>query len=512
MRKRFKLIFSQGIKIRLILSPFLYLLFILYAPLNLKANFDFNANCQKAYSEIFQLRFNNATNLISMEEKNNPSNKIPAYLRHYLLFYKSFISEEQVDFTALKKSHQQMLSLLQNEDENSPYYLYCKAETEITLSFLKIKNKEYVSGAVALRRGYKMLEENKVKFPSFKPNLKALGIIHAFIGAVPENYSWLLKIAGMYGTINQGINELGDLFYSSSINSSPYKFLNTEAQFIFIFSKQYLQKDEAELAAIYEKVNPANGPLQLFAKMNYHYYRYNGEKVMAILLERKNLSYDYPLHYLDYMEGLARLNKLDTASSTYFYKYITNFKGTGFIKSAYQKIAWMELIMGHKTGYEQAINKIKSAGSDFTDEDKQAQAESENKIVPNIYLLKARVLFDGGYFKEALMQLSDKPHGTFSSIRESLELNYRLARIYDKMHNHSQAINFYEATIKNGEKTSYYYASNAALQAGVLCESTKDTAKAIAYYRRALQMRNHEYQNSIDQKAKAGLNRLGKSE
>lgn len=501
--------FSSG---RLLRMQFAYYFPLLISPLISKGNFDFNASCQKAYSEIFQLRFNQANALIAAEEKTNPANRIPSYLRHYMLFYKSFISEEPKDFIALKKSYQHMLSLLQGEDKSSPYYLFCKAEAEITVSFLKIKNREYVSGAIALRRGYKMLEENKTRFPSFKPNLKALGIIHAFIGAVPENYAWLLKIAGMYGTINQGISELGELFYSTSITSSPYKFLNTESQFIFIFSKQYLQKNEAELAVIYDKINPADGPLQLFAKMNYHYYRYNGEKVLSILSERKNLNYDYPLHYLDYMEGLARLNELDTTASIYFYKYINNFKGTGFVKSAYQKIAWTELIKGNRDKYDAIVVKVLKSGNDFTDEDKQAQAEAETKSVPNIYLLKARVLFDGGYFKESLMQLSDKPHGTFSSIKESLELNYRLARIYDKMRNHTQAINFYEATIKNGEKTSYYYAANAALQAGVLCESTKDTVKAIAYYRRALQMRNHEYQNSIDQKAKAGLNRLGRNE
>ncbi len=488
--------------------------FLFFFPVSKKAfaSFDFNDNCQKAYTEIFQLRFSTANALIVAEEKNNSENKIPSYLRHYMLFYKSFISEEQKDFIALKKSHQQMLTYLHGEDENSPYYLYCKAETEITMSFLKIKNKEYVSGALALRRGYKMLEENKQKFPSFKPNLKALGVIHAFIGAVPQNYAWLLKIAGMYGTIKQGINELGDLFYSTSIPSSPYKFLNTEAQFVFIFSKQYLQKNENELAAIYEKVNPADGPLQLFAKMNYHYYRYNGDKVLAILAERKKLKYDYPLHYLDYMEGLARLNKLDTTSSIYFYKYINNFKGTGFIKSAYQKIAWMDLILGNKKKYEETILKVQTSGNDFTDEDKQAQKESENKSIPNVYLLRARVLFDGGYFNEALYQLSDKPHGTFSTIKESLELNYRLARIYDKTRNNKQAINFYEATIRAGEKTTYYYAANAALQAGIMCENLKDSVNAISYYKRALAMRNHEYQNSIDQKAKAGLNRLGKQE
>ena len=45
---------------------------------------------------------------------------------------------------------------------------------------------------------------------------------------------------------------------------------------------------------------------------------------------------------------------------------------------------------------------------------------------------------------------------------------------------------------------------------GILYEGKGDAAKAEDYFRVCLNFRDHEYQNSIDQKAKAGLNRLGK--
>jgi hypothetical protein len=40
-------------------------------------------------------------------------------------------------------------------------------------------------------------------------------------------------------------------------------------------------------------------------------------------------------------------------------------------------------------------------------------------------------------------------------------------------------------------------------------ENDGNIVKAKEYFKKTLSLRNHEYQNSIDQKAKAGLNRLG---
>ena len=72
------------------------------------------------------------------------------------------------------------------------------------------------------------------------------------------------------------------------------------------------------------------------------------------------------------------------------------------------------------------------------------------------------------------------------------------------------AIQYYEQTISNGKNYSYYFAANSALMLGILYEGKGNAAKAEDYFRVCLNFRDHEYQNSIDQKAKAGLNRLGK--
>ncbi len=86
-----------------------------------------------------------------------------------------------------------------------------------------------------------------------------------------------------------------------------------------------------------------------------------------------------------------------------------------------------------------------------------------------------------------------------------------MARIFDKKNQKDKAIHYYTATYENGSGHPYYFAANAALLIAVIYEDKKDNNKATEWYRKCLAMRNHEYQNSIDQKAEAGLNRLSKN-
>ncbi len=65
-------------------------------------------------------------------------------------------------------------------------------------------------------------------------------------------------------------------------------------------------------------------------------------------------------------------------------------------------------------------------------------------------------------------------------------------------------------TIRLGKNETWYFAANSALMLGQLYENEKDFNKAAYYYNLCIDMKNHEYENSIEQKAQAGLNRTGK--
>ena len=89
-----------------------------------------------------------------------------------------------------------------------------------------------------------------------------------------------------------------------------------------------------------------------------------------------------------------------------------------------------------------------------------------------------------------------------------LEYAYRLARIYDEMGMDSNAIRLYDATIKIGSNRPEYFAARSALQLGYIYEKTGDKANARKSYQTCLDMEGHDYKNSLDQRAKAGMLRL----
>ncbi|HQE66974.1 MAG TPA: hypothetical protein PLE05_09080, partial [Bacillota bacterium] len=59
-----------------------------------------------------------------------------------------------------------------------------------------------------------------------------------------------------------------------------------------------------------------------------------------------------------------------------------------------------------------------------------------------------------------------------------------------------------------GINSNEYFAARACLQAGYIYEKKGQIAKANEYYNKELSLDEHEYKNSLDQRAKSSLNRL----
>ena len=124
-------------------------------------------------------------------------------------------------------------------------------------------------------------------------------------------------------------------------------------------------------------------------------------------------------------------------------------------------------------------------------------------------LLKARLLFDGGFLTKALVVLENKSVDDFPTEKDKTEFNYRMARIYDDLGKDNQSLTYYQNAISTGKNLKYYFAANSALQMGKVYEKKRDFAQAKSSYNLAISMKNHEYESSIETQAKAGLKRIG---
>jgi tetratricopeptide (TPR) repeat protein len=177
------------------------------------------------------------------------------------------------------------------------------------------------------------------------------------------------------------------------------------------------------------------------------------------------------------------------------------------VKDVLQKMSWYYYLRGDMVRADSCRQQVIKRGAAVSDADRQALKEARSGKWPNRMLLKARLLDDGGYFSDALQVLRGMDPSEFRDPVERCEYTYRLGRIYDGLGRGDEALDAYQRTIRLGENLKEYYAARAALQAGYINEQRGDKAKAIGLYEKCLSMQDHDYKNSLDQRAKAGIAR-----
>ncbi len=473
-----------------------------------QANFDFNNNCIKAYQAIFDLRLSDAKVLIQQEKKQNPNNGITILLDNYIDYFTLLASENKADYERLKNNKSSRLEALERQNKNSPYYLFAQAEINLQWGMLKSRFQDYMSSGLDIKRADNLLSENAVKYPSFLPNKKSSGLIDVIFGSIPSNLKGIFSTLGIKGNANTGIRTLESL--ASTLSRSPYSFYKDEVVFFLC----YIETDLVHNKANYSKIMGLTSTMDDSSLLKIYLQGYvsarsaQNDRAIDYLLKRpKGNDYiNFPV--LNYHLGNAKLNRMDNDANVYLINYLKEYKGINYIKDAYLKLAYYFYLRGDNGKYNTFLKMVKTQGSLYDEKDKQALKEA-NDIAPNMDLLKARLYFDGGYYSKALAQLADKDAGDFKLKRDQIEFYYRLGRIYDESGRDTDAIVNYQKAINSGKLTSYYYAANGALSIGSIYEKRNDKAKASSYYKQAIAMKNHEYENSIETKAKDGLRRMG---
>lgn len=495
---------------------FLFLLFIpLLLPNEGKPATGYSERCAKAHDHILCLRFDDAQAMLDEEKKLKPANTQPYLLENYIDFLKVMISEEEQDYARLKQQRNYRLEKLAYGDATSPWYRYGQAVVYLQCGFVRVKFRDYLTAGFELNQAYKLLEENNRRYPDFIPNKTCLGLLHALIGTVPENYRWAVKTLKFKGTISQGINELEEAC-TKSASSREYAFIYPESAFLLAFATINLSGDKDQVNQFEEETAKpmfqqwvSSSPLMTYALANIYMKTGKNDKTIELLRHRKQGSDYFPFYYLEYLLGVAKLNRLDKDANVPLLGYVANFKGLNYLKSAYEHIAWYYLINGNTSKYRLYLERIGLRGNEQVDNDREAMRNSKLNTVQNLHLLKARLLFDGGYYERALAEIQQfEATCSNSPQREIVECTYRKGRIYDEWGKEELAITSYKSTINLGNSLPQYYAANASLHLGMICEQKKDFKQARHYYEKCLSMSFEEYHFSITHKAKAGLNRL----
>lgn len=480
----------------------LLLLIVLSNPFTASAKIEDNDRCRKALNEVLNLNFSAAKFLLAEEQKSNPDNNFRLFVENYIDFIELTISEDQKQFNYRKDNFQKRIEVLKKETKVDGYYQWILGDMHFQEGLVRLRFGEYLSGAKSIRSSYNLLKDNRKEYPDFIYNNKYLGVLHVMIGAIPEEYKWLSALLGFNGTHKEGMKELSEL--ASRVKETDPFIRETQMLHLFAlmnFNNAESIRTEAEIAMA--RLKPYNPLDAFFVSSALMKYGRNDEVIHT--LERVN---PFAFPYLHYMRGSAHLNKLILDKATKeFDLFIANHSGESYKKSALHKSAWCQLLQGNHSVYKSLMKKVEETGSALTDEDKLARDEAKKGEVPDMHILKARLLTDGGYYDEAKKILIDAAPSV-KGLEEEIEYCYRFARLYHRSGKHKKAESYYTLAIKKDKELKTYYPASSALQLALISEEQGDKNEAKRLFELCLSMNPPVYKASLHQKAKAGLRRL----
>ena len=503
-------IFTFTTSIRnIILQLSLALLLFSCIPENIFAQktFDFNSNCQQAYQEIIKLKIKDGQAMLDIEKRNHPDNLIPYFLENYIDFFVLFFNEDPTEYKNRKENEETRLQLMKQGPSSSPFYLFTRSVIYFQWAAVHIKFTDNWQAAWDFRRSFLQGKENQDIFPSFMPGYMLNGAMQVAAGTIPSGYKWLSNLLGIRGSISGGMKYLEQFIDQKN---DPWALLfREEAIFYYLYLKFYIEnkKDDVFAFISQQQLDVKNNHLFAYLATNLAINSQQASYAAHIMSQKNNDPAYFDLVAWDLEMGYAKIDHLEPDAAAYLEKFINKFKGKFYVKDVLQKLSWFYYLQGNEQKAKAYRLLILKKGSLDTEADKQAWKEAKINVWPSKFLLKARLLNDGGYYNEALQILQGKSSADFILPEEKVEFAYRLGRIYDGLARDDDAIAAYLTTIKLGQQRHEYFAARAALQTGYIYEKRNDKKTAIEYFEKVMDLKDHDYKNALDQKAKAGLAR-----
>ncbi len=468
-------------------------------------HFTFTENCIAAQHACLELRLGDAQRLIEQIKESDPENLAPHLIEHQRAMLIAFVQEDEQSFEELKDLHDEVYKKIASSHSGLKHRKFALAEIDFQLALLKAKHNEFYSAGRLISSAHKLLVNNQKSHPDLVINTKTLGLIQAFLSTVPKNYEWAVKLLGFKGDLDKGLKQLKEvsMLEENQVNGA----YNLEAAYLYAFTQGRIANDHQKAWEAIEPIsrNYSTSSLSAYFRASLAGKVQRNEEVIHVLSARPKSGAYHPFPFMDYMLGTAQLNNLSEEAIHSFQRFLSNTKGEHFKKSCLQLMAWYYYLFDKPTQYENCRQRIANEGVDLYEEDKLAMRFIE-KPHPNEELLKARLLFDGGYYQRALDIIGPLKAKDFATSDEKAEYSYRKGRIYQKLNRNDVASLFFIASSKFGVQSTEYYAAYSCLHLGDYYLSIGQNDKALSYYKKVKSYKkNEEYKDSIEQQAMNGI-------
>ncbi len=485
----------------------LFLSFFANARSHTAAYFAYKPEHNEIQKAICELRLQTAETLILKHTALDPHNASLAYMRLYASFYKVLVHLEEKHIDAFTNAYKVFEVFNENLPSTTPQKGYNKGSALLMKAIVAGAFNRYFEAATGFRSAYQELKVNHKKYPQFIANLKDLGALEAMIGSLPAQYHWVVSALGLDGTIAGGIHKIEQ--YLAKCRFEPMVEQQQAAIYLALIEFNFGNKQTAwQYYHNYAK-NLESNLMQVYV-IAYIGGKSGHNKEALLALDNRPTSLDYEqLPYLHFLKAEYLLHQLNFEAATWYKKYLIYSVSKNSAKDAYNKLSLISLLQNDKDKYLLYKSMGEKLQSKLGSEQLLINQDLEKQIGLNTHLLKARFLYDGGYYDLSLKEVKQVDQSKLLSVYQKTEYFYRLARVHQEKSEMLEAIKMYQACLAAGANVNTYYKPNACLQLGLIYKQLGYFPMAKRYFDEVTTFSNYDYEDSIRQKAKAGLNQLG---
>lgn len=495
---------TKGFFISILLTVLIFFSTIPYS----RAEYKYTEACQQALLNIYDLKMDDARSILKAALAKTPNNYYLYVLEHYCDAMELIITEDEALYEKFKDEWERKRDIMDEKDEDSPYYKLFEAEMMYTVGLMDIKYGGRLSGVSKLFSAYKLIKRNVEGHPDFWPNDRLYGIFNVAFSNLPPAVGWIAKLFGVKGDLDLGMKQL-DNYYKQS---KSYPGLDAEAVIYKILGYKLTwnnKKGYEFLATLPPELLEITLVKYLYANLS----SFGGENDHAIdvLMSIDPTVLQIKFYALDYQLGKCKFKRLDDDANQYLLRYLNQFSGTSYKKEMCNMLSQYYLIHGNKTQYERYRNKLDDFDGDFRDRDREAEVDVSFELIPNVELLKARILLLGAYDDRVEAILSNIQYSSLGELPYKLEYRFLNARIAQRKGNLESAKRTFEKVLDEGEDEDYPFATESALHLGFIYESQKNYPKARFYYDLCLDLFDDDYvYENVERQAESGIDRVAK--
>ncbi len=474
-----------------------------------KGSFVITPTLIEAQKFIAELRLDKGQALIDAERKANPGNFAVDYIENSIDIFRLLVIQDERDYERLHKNKEKRIARLKLIEKSSPYHLHAQAEIMLQWAFVDGWFEEYLAAAWDFKTSYKLINENIEKFPDFALNSKDINTLKTFLGLVPDGYKWILTMSGMEGNFNEGMKGIKTYLENPSLSKD---FILERYNAIYVYTLLYMNyvKDKpgawklcCQYISDYE-TNLLSCDVRAFIAMNTD----NNDEAIRTLLNRPVSPEYIRFVFMDYILGKAKLNRLELDAEVYLKKFNAFTRDLTMTEESYMRLAWCAWLKSDTAAFQLYMKIARTHAPEQSKKSIPSASQGDVNRFPETNLLKARLLFDGGYYTQAEEILKKQLLNSLKTPNEKAEYCYLFARVYHENNQILKAIDFYNKAIIESKPINSYYAPISCLQLGYIYEKLNYTQLARSYYKKVLDYGNYLNKNTIQQRARAALSKM----